>query len=90
MTLQDTPRPRTLTERLIADVLSVDRLELYLAASELRVGRYDALTHLLSFDLEEVQRIAARLEIPWVVVRDRMDAARKHAGVQRGPESAGE
>ncbi len=87
---RETSGSRTLTERLVADIFSIDRLELYLAASELRVGRYDSMTHLLSFTLAEVQRIAARLEIPWKVIEERLAAATRRAGVSGVPEPAGE
>ena len=56
--------PRTLTERRVAAALSIDRLELYLVAAEQHVGRYDPVTHLLTFSPAEVARIAARLGIP--------------------------
>ncbi len=58
------PGGRTLTESDVTAALQIDRLELHLVAAEMRLGRYDSMTHLLAFTPGEVQRIAARLELP--------------------------
>ncbi len=55
---------RTLTESDVTAALQIDRLQLHLVAAEMRLGRYDSMTHLMAFTLEEVERIAARLELP--------------------------
>ncbi len=55
--------PRLLSERQVAAALGIELLELYLLAAELRVGRFDSLTHLLVLTPGEVERIAARLGV---------------------------
>lgn len=57
------PHSREFTESQTAEELGADRLELYLAAAELKVGHYDALTHLLVFADAEVDALAARLGV---------------------------
>lgn len=52
---------RRISERTLIKALQVDRLELYLLMAALRVGRYDSVTHLLYFTVEEAERIAAEL-----------------------------
>lgn len=52
-----------LTESQVAAELGIDRLELYLVAATEKAGRYDPLTHLLTFRDEEVDRLAARLGV---------------------------
>jgi hypothetical protein len=52
-----------LTESQVAAELGIDRLELYLVAAAEKAGRYDPLTHLLTFRDEEVDRLAARLGV---------------------------
>ena len=62
---EESPRAtRTLTERQVLAALGLDRLQLHLAAANLHVGRFDTLTHLKVFTLEEVERIAVRLGVP--------------------------
>jgi hypothetical protein len=52
-----------LTESRVAEELGIDRLELYLAAAEQRLGHFDAVTHLLVFSDEEVDALAAHLGV---------------------------
>jgi len=52
-----------LTEGQAAAELGINRLELYLVAAAERAGRYDPLTHLLTFRDDEVDRLAARLGV---------------------------
>lgn len=52
---------RYLTESRVAEELGLDRLELYLAAAQEKIGRYDALTHLVVFTDKEVDTLARRL-----------------------------
>ena len=52
-----------LTESQVAAELGIDRLELYLVAAAEKMGRYDPLTHLLTFREEEVDALAARLGV---------------------------
>ena len=52
-----------LTESQVAAELGIDRLELYLVAATEKAGRYDALTHLLTFNDDEVDALAARLGV---------------------------
>lgn len=52
---------RELTEGQVAAELGVSRFELYLAATEMKLGRYDPLTHLLLFSDAEVDALARRL-----------------------------
>jgi len=54
---------RYLTESRVAEELGLDRLELYLAAAQQKIGRYDSLTHLMVFTDEEVDTLARRLGI---------------------------
>lgn len=56
-------RSRRLTERQVIEELGLDRMELYLAATAERLGRHDAISHLLVFSEEEVDALAARLGI---------------------------
>ena len=55
--------PIEVHEGQAADELGIDRLELYLAAAKFRIGRYDALTHLLVFHDDELDALAAHLGI---------------------------
>src|SRR5437899_4134520 len=55
---------RKFTERQVSAALGLVRLELYLVAADLRIGRHDPLTHLKVFTVDEVERIAARLGLP--------------------------
>ena len=55
---------RKFTERQVSAALRLARLELYLVAADLRIGRHDPLTHLKVFTVDEVERIAARLGLP--------------------------
>ncbi len=57
------PRERALTERQAAEELGLDRLQLHLAAAQQRLGRYDAITHLLMFSDAEVDALAAHLGV---------------------------
>jgi len=77
---------RDYTESQAADELGVDRLELYLAAAEQKLGHYDGLTHLFVFSDAEVDALAERLG---VTRRRRRDPA--VAAAQRAiPEPTGE
>ncbi len=76
---------RRLTESQVATALALDRLELYLLAAELRLGRYDPLTHLLVFTAAEAEHMATRLGLP------RPKFAEELAGsLERVPEPSGE
>ena len=55
---------QSFSERQVSAALGIGTFELLLGASELRVGRYDPLTHLFVFTAEDVERIAARLGTP--------------------------
>ena len=59
---------QSFSERQVSAALGIGIFELLLGASELRVGRYDPLTHLFVFTAEDVERIAARRKIPWAEV----------------------
>lgn len=52
-----------LTESRVAEQLGIDRLELYLVAAAEKRGRYDPLTHLLTFRDEDVDAMARRLGV---------------------------
>jgi len=76
---------RRLTESQVATALALDRLELYLLAAELRLGRYDPLTHLLVFTVAGAEHMATRLGLP------RPKFAEQLAGsLERVPEPSGE
>ncbi len=55
---------RSFSESRVSAALGIETFELLLAASELRVGRHDPLTHLFVFTAEDVERLAAHLKIP--------------------------
>ncbi len=84
-----TPGGRTLTESEVTAALQLDRLQLYLVAAEMRLGRYDSMTHLMAFTTEEVERIAARLELPPPKFAEDAPPARDRA-LEDIPEPEGE
>lgn len=57
------PGAREISEGQAAEELGIERFELYLAATEQKLGQYDALTHLLVFADAEVDQLAARLGV---------------------------
>ncbi len=59
--MSETHHPRRLTEGEVIEELGLDRMELYLAARAEKLGRHDAVSHLLVFSEEEVTRLATRL-----------------------------
>lgn len=68
MQLTNPPRSTTISRRIsereIIRQLGIERLELYLLMAALQVGRYDSITHLLYFTVEEAERVAAELGKP--------------------------
>jgi len=63
----DTGRParRTLTEGAVGSYLGIERLEIYLLSCTLGVGQYDSVTHLLMFNDDDAERIAAEMGLTW-------------------------
>ena len=80
------------TERQVSAALGLARLELYLVAADLRIGRHDPLTHLKVFTVDEVERIAARLGLPPPRLEEQLaeESTPADALIGRLPEPAGE
>jgi len=74
------------TERQVLEELGLDRMELYLAATAEKLGRYDPVSHLLVFSDEEVEALAARLG----VARCRRPEPGTPAPLEKIPEPKGE
>jgi len=71
------PSSGVLTERHVADELGLERVEVYLLASKLKLGKFDTITHLLTFTEAEVDEIARRLEVARRKRREPAESDRK-------------
>ena len=52
---------RNITVSSVANRVAVERMEVYLLAVALKLGRYDSVTHLLTFTEAEVEALEAYL-----------------------------